>query len=157
MLARAADPGAIAGGRTAGVERLRACRRAVDTETRRCARTRPVFAGRYALLRCASAMQVHPLVAVRWMRRLRGLVVIAANDGYLPGRVNFAMRTTADVNLVDLLRSLPLGIVDGEYGFGHLAATGGSLPPADFARLLEALGFPDRAAAGPARADAARG
>ncbi len=138
VLERAADPGAIAGGRIASVERLRACRCAVDAETRRCARTRPVFAGRYALLRCASAMQVHPLVAVRWMRRLRGLVVIAANDGYL-------------------LRSLPLGIVDGEYGYGHPAATGGSLPPADFARLLEALGFPDRAAAGPARADAARG
>ena len=53
-------------------------------------------------------MQVHPLVAVRWMRRLRDLVVIAANDGYRPGRVNSAMRTTADVNLVDLLRGLPL-------------------------------------------------
>lgn len=157
VLERAASPGAIAGGRVAGVERLRACRRAVDAETRRCARTRPVFAGRYALLRCPSAMQVHPLVAVRWMRRLRGFVVIAANDGYLPGRVNFAIRTTADVNLVDLLRSVPLGAVDGEYGFGHPAATGGSLAPADFARLLEALGFPAGAAARPARSGAASG
>ena len=65
------------------------------------------------------------------------------------GRVTFAMRTTAHVNLVELLRSLPLGPVEGEYGFGHPAATGGSLSPRDFGRLLSALGFQDerRAAA----------
>lgn len=142
VLERAGDPGDIARGASAEVERLRACRRAVDAETRRCARTRPVFARRLALLRFSSPMQVHPLVAVRWMRRLRRHVVIAANEGYLPGRVNFAMRTTADVNLVELLRSLPLGEVDGEYGFGHPAASGGSLAPRDFARLLARLGFP---------------
>lgn len=50
------------------------------------------------------------------------------------------MRTTADVNLVDLLRGIDLGPVDGEYGFGHPGATGGSLTPSDFERLLRALG-----------------
>jgi single-stranded-DNA-specific exonuclease len=114
----------------------------VAAETQRCARVAPVFAGRFALLRCRSAMQVHPLVAVRWMRRLQGFIVIAANDGYLPDRVNFAMRTTADVNLVELLRGLSLGDVDGEYGFGHPSASGGSLAVPNFNRLLETLGFP---------------
>ncbi len=142
VLTRASDPRAIARGRDPGVARLRAARRAVDVETRRCGRTRPVFAGRFALIRFRSPMQVHPLVAVRWLRRLGGYVVIAANDGYLPGRVNFAMRTSTDVNVVDLLRSLPLGRVTGEYGFGHPSASGGSLTPADFERLLAALGFP---------------
>jgi single-stranded-DNA-specific exonuclease len=69
--------------------------------------------------------------------------VIAANDGYLPGRVNFAMRTASTTDLLAFLRGLGLGEVEGEFANGHPAATGGSVPPAEFARLLRALGFPD--------------
>ena len=64
-----------------------------------------------------------------------------ANDGYIPGRVNFSMRTKLDVNIVELLRSIPLPGAEGEFGFGHPAASGGSLAPRDFTRLLAALGF----------------
>ena len=88
--------------------------------------------------------QIHPLVAIRWSRRLRDHVVIAANDGYLPGRVNFAMRNQGGVDMLALLRELDLGPVTGELGFGHPAATGGSLAPQAFARLLALLGFQPR-------------
>ena len=74
----------------------------------------------------------------------------AAAEAELLGAADAPMRTTADVNLVDLLRGLPLGTVDGEFGFGHPAATGGSLAPADFARLLALLGFAASPAAAPA-------
>jgi hypothetical protein len=141
VLQRAGGPRDIATGAVDGVARLRSARRDVQAEVRRCARSRPRFADGVALLRFASPMQVHPLVAVRWSSRLRDHIVIAANDGFVPGRVNFAMRTRTRRNLVDLLRALELGAVDGELGFGHPAATGGSLAPADFARLLQRLGF----------------
>lgn len=141
VLLAASEPADIAQGRVPGVDVLRACREEVAAETTRCSRTRPRFAPGIALIRFTSAAQVHPLVAVRWARRLPDHIVIAANDGYLPGRVNFAVRSTLDVNLVDLLRSLPVGPVEGELGNGHPKATGGSVPPADFARIITALGF----------------
>lgn len=141
VLRAARGPADIARGRVPGVERLRAWRAAVQAEVGRCARTRPRFAGAFALVRFRSPMQVHPVVAVRWARRLPRHVVIVANDGYLPGRVNFAVRTRTARNLVDLLRGLPLGEVEGELGFGHAQASGGSLSPRDFAALLDALGF----------------
>ena len=46
--------------------------------------------GDVALIRLHSPCQVHPLVARTWRDRLPRSIVIAANTGYLPGRVNFA-------------------------------------------------------------------
>jgi single-stranded-DNA-specific exonuclease len=102
----------------------------------------PPFVGDYvAVVRFSSPCRVHPMVATTWARRLDPLVVIAANEGYLPGRVSFAMRG-GDGSLLALLRSaLPDG-AHGEVTLGHDRATGGSLAPEDFERLLEALGAP---------------
>jgi single-stranded-DNA-specific exonuclease len=64
-------------------------------------------------------------------------MVIAANDGYLPGRVNFSVRGgTGDLRAA-LRRALPDAA--GEFAHGHPRATGGSLAPAAFERLLRAL------------------
>lgn len=142
VLQRAPAPAAIARGHVSGVERLQACRELVKRELARAGRAAPRFSGRFALVRFSSPAQVHPLLATRWARRLPRQIVIAANDGYLPGRVNFALRSALDVNLVDLLRAVPLDGAAGEWGFGHPRATGGSLAPPDFDRLLAALGFP---------------
>jgi single-stranded-DNA-specific exonuclease len=63
--------------------------------------------------------------------------VIAANDGYLPGRVNFSIRGgEGDLRML-LQRALP--DVGGEFAHGHAGATGGSLSAGDFERLLAAL------------------
>jgi single-stranded-DNA-specific exonuclease len=140
VLLAARGPRDISAGLVPGVEELRRCRAVVQAELARCSRVPPRFLGRVALLRFSSEAQIHPVVATRWTRRLAGHIVIAANDGYLPGRVSFAMRTTASVNLVALLRGLPTGPVAGEFAHGHPRATGGSVPPADFERILGALG-----------------
>lgn len=102
-------------------------------------RTAPRVGDRVALIRFSSPFQVHPLVATTWARRLKPRAVIAANDNYLPGRVNFAVRggDGADLRAL-LLGALPQ--VGGEFAHGHAAATGGSLAPADFERLIRALG-----------------
>ncbi len=103
-------------------------------------RTAPRVGDRVALIRFRSPYQVHPLVATTWSRRLAPRAVIAANDDYLPGRVNFAVRGGGGSDLRALLRAA-LPDAGGEFAHGHAAATGGSLDPAAFARMLRALGL----------------
>jgi single-stranded-DNA-specific exonuclease len=103
-------------------------------------RTAPVVGDRAALVRFTSPYQVHPLVATTWARRLAPRVVLAANDGYLPGMVNFAVRGGEGADLRALLRDA-LPEAGGEFAHGHARATGGSLDPDSFARLLARLGL----------------
>jgi single-stranded-DNA-specific exonuclease len=130
---------ALADPRVAELEEAkRECKAEVDRVIRTAT---PAIADSVALVRFSSPCQVHPLVAVTWARRLAPLVVIAANDGYLPGRVTFAMRG-GDGSLLALLRAALPDDVSGEAAHGHDHATGGSLEPQDFERVVEALGLP---------------
>ena len=134
------DPkAALADARIAELEQARAAWRAgFDAAVR----TAPRVGERVAAIVFASPFQVHPLVATTWARRLAPRVVLAANDGYLPGRVNFAVRGgPPGTDLRALLRDALPG-QGGEYAHGHDRATGGSLPHEAFERLLEALGVP---------------
>ena len=140
VLERAGGVREIAAGLVPGVDRLQAYREAVQAEVARCSRVAPHQLGDVALIRFSSAAQVHPLVATRWSRRLAPAVVIAANEGFLPGRVNFAIRNSSDVNLLEWLRGLPFTPSPGaEYANGHPRATGGSLSSDDFERFVEVL------------------
>jgi single-stranded-DNA-specific exonuclease len=107
VLKRANGVHEIAAGRVPGVEHLQAYTKAVQAEVNRCSRIPPQLFGDAALIRYSSAAQVHPVVAARWSRRLAPAVVIVANEGFLPGRVNFAIRSSTDVNLLEWLRALP--------------------------------------------------
>ncbi|HEU4974613.1 MAG TPA: hypothetical protein VFT50_05945 [Baekduia sp.] len=132
------DPGAaLLDPRIAELEDAkRACRAEYD----RVMRAEPVVGDAVALVRCSSPCQVHPLLATAWARRLAPRVVLAANDGYLPGRVSFAARG-GTASLPALLR-VALPGVDGEFAHGHDRASGGTLAPAQFERLIDALGVP---------------
>jgi single-stranded-DNA-specific exonuclease len=127
------DPrAALADPRIAELQEAKAAWRA---EFDRVVRTAPRVGDRVAVLRFTSPAQVHPLVAQTWSRRLKPRVVLAANDDYLPGRVNFAVRGGRDgEDLRALLRDAGLDPVHG-----HARATGGSLEPPAFERLQEAL------------------
>jgi hypothetical protein len=140
VLLAAREPADIARGSVPGVAELERCRAEVQAELARVARVPPRIAGDVAVIRFSSPAQIHPLVATRWTTRLAPKIVIAANDGYLPGRVNFAVRSASTTDLLAFLRGLGLGDVAGEFANGHPRATGGSVPPAEFARLLAALG-----------------
>ena len=113
----------------------RAWRGAFDTVVR----TAPNVGERAAVIRFSTPFQVHPLVATTWARRLAPRPVIAANDDYLPGRVNFSVRGGEGSLIAALRRALPGQA--GEFAHGHDRATGGSLAPDDFERLLEGLGL----------------
>jgi single-stranded-DNA-specific exonuclease len=121
------------------VAELEAARTAWRSELDRVVRTAPVVGKDAALLRFSSPCQVHPLVATTWARRLAPRMVLAANDDYLPGRVNFAVRGGHGDLRVRLRAALP--DVGGEFAHGHARATGGSLSPEDFERLIAALGL----------------
>lgn len=97
--------------------------------------------GNVALVRMNSPCQVHPLIAQSWRTRLPKYIVIAANEGYIPGRVNFSVRTDSGINVLDFLRSLALSQSEGNYGHGHDSASGGSLPIEKWHELLSKLGF----------------
>lgn len=142
VLRRAGSVRDIVDGRRPGVDALSAKQREVRAEIDRCSRVAPRVAADAALIRFSSGVQAHPVVAIRWARRLRPRVVIAANDGYLPGRTNFAVRCDADVDLIAWLRSVPFSPSPGsEYANGHPKATGGSLTADDFSRWAGVLGF----------------
>lgn len=125
------------------VRALRAARAEVNEAMGEAKKAAPVFSGKVALVRVNSACQVHPLVAQIWRTRLPGYVVIAANEGYLPGRVNFSARSGGELSALDLLRSVELGGEGGSYGHGHDHASGGSLPRERWNELLTKLGFPE--------------
>ena len=102
----------------------------------------------WALVPLDSPCQIHPLIAQQWRGRLADRVVIAANRGYLPGIVAFSARTARrDLVLPELLRAVDIGPVGPEFGRGHDQASGGQLPTAQFNRLVDALGFDERARA----------
>jgi single-stranded-DNA-specific exonuclease len=129
--------------RVAELEEAKAAWRA---EFDRVVRTAPKMVGEgVALLRVSSPAQVHPLVATTWSRRLAPRMVMAANDGYLgEGTVNFAVRG-GEGDLRRILRdALPLAgdAASHEFAHGHDRATGGSLPAAEFERLLRGLADP---------------
>ena len=70
VLERATNVHDISAGKLPGVEVLESYRRSVQAEVDRCSRVPPQRIGGAALIRFSSAAQVHPLVAVRWARRL---------------------------------------------------------------------------------------
>jgi hypothetical protein len=132
----------IISGRLPSARRLEEMQAAVRSEMERCSRVPPRIAGNVALIRFSSGAQVHPIVATRWSSRLRPRIVIVANDGYLPGRTNFAIRSADEVDLLAWLRALPFEPSEpAEYANGHARATGGSLTLGDFGRFKELLGF----------------
>ncbi len=136
----ATSPADIVKRRVPQADRLYEMREEVHREVARCAFAAPKFSGDFALVSFESAARVHPLLAIRWARRLPKYIVIAANSSYLPGRVNFSMRSSRQVNLLEVLRRFPLPSGE-EVAHGHPQATGGSLKPRDFDVLLRAMGF----------------
>jgi len=139
VLRVARSPREIATGASPDLEQLRAYRAQVAAEVARFARTAPRMHGNVAVIRIRSKAQIHPLLAVRWKTRLAGRIVLVANEDFLPGRVNFVVRSTLPLDLLAWLRSLPIGPVGPDIARGHPAATGGSVTHRDFERMLRAI------------------
>lgn len=122
---------------------LKAAREEVKAALNEAKKVAPVFSQTQpaALIRISSACRVHPLIAQIWRTRLPNYIVIAANDQYLPGRVNFSARAGAQFNVLQFLRGFEIANGEGDFGHGHDQASGGSLPFARWNALLQAMGF----------------
>lgn len=138
---------------------LLAARAEVNAEVERCTHTAPKFSGdaKIAIFRINSAAQVHPVIATRWAGHLQSPkleVILVANEGYLPGMVNFSCRIPRSarardppVNIIETLRAIADKAPDpslrarmGEsFARGHKEASGGIIPKAEFEELMDIL------------------
>ena len=152
LLMTADHPRAVSEDEGAGAARLRAYRAEVNAALAEARKRAPVFAAGgspWALVPAPSPCQIHPLIAQQWRGRLPKHAVMGANPRYVPDLVAFSCRTSrVELNLPVLLRgAVDLGSWNAHFGNGHDQASGGHLPPAEFGRLLAALGFDARARA----------
>jgi hypothetical protein len=97
-------------------KRLLDAREEVNAEVERCTHTPPKFTvdGKVAVFRINSQAQVHPVIATRWAGHLQSKaleIVLVANEGYLPGKVNFSCRVARcargrepQVNIIESLK-----------------------------------------------------
>lgn len=128
----------------------------VAAEVERCTHTAPKFSsdGRIAVFRISSPAQVHPVIATRWAGHLKSTklqVVLVANEGYLPGMVNFSCRIAKcargndpPVNIIEILKEVAENAEDktlrerlGEsFARGHREASGGIVPVGEFEELM---------------------
>ncbi len=141
VLLRAAGPRAVSDGSLPETASLVAAREEVRAALEAGRKVGPKVVGDVALIRLTSACQIHPLVAQSWVSRLRGKVVICANDGYRAGWVHFAARSSDGRDLITFLRERAPAFVGADFAQGHARATGGMLPTEDFARFARVLGF----------------
>ena len=122
---------------------LKAAREEVKLALNEAKKAAPVFSTTHpvALIRLSTPCQIHPLIAQIWRTRLPKYIVIAANDNYLPNRVNFSTRAAGDTNVLEFLRGFEIADGEGDFGHGHDQASGGSLPVSRWNELLKVMGF----------------
>jgi single-stranded-DNA-specific exonuclease len=145
LLLKADGPKEITSGQHPETAALRAAREEVKAELEAAKKIGPKVRNGVALIRFHSPCQIHPLVAQAWRGRLKDNIVMAANTGYRPGWVHFAVRSARDVDLIGFLAEHAPPGADENYGSGHAQATGGALRPGDWNHFIEGLGFgPDQ-------------
>jgi len=137
LLVRSTSPAIfIASAKRAGIDKLR---EELKLELRKNLKIAPVFSNFFVLFQLYSPHQIHPLIASIWSVKLKRYVVIAANWGYLPGKVSFSMRTKSEKDLLAILKKYRKP--GEEIGFGHSRATGGIVKEEVFRDFLKRLGF----------------
>jgi single-stranded DNA-specific DHH superfamily exonuclease len=134
----------IAEGDSPGIDVLKECRAEVRTELEQAKRLAPRFSKteKVALFEFTSPARIHPLLAQSWRGRLPKFAVIAANHGFLPGKVAFSARTSSEINLLEFLARFREYAPDElEYGYGHDKAAGGVVSEAAWNTIKAAMGF----------------
>lgn len=95
--------------------------------------------GKVALYYFRSSHKVHPLVAKVWSHRLKDHIVIAANEDFIPGKVDFNARTRTGIDLFDFFKRY--GLEDQEVGYRLETVSGGTVEKFKFSEFLRRLGF----------------
>lgn len=153
--------------------RLLAARQEVNAEVERCTHAAPKFSldGKVAVFRIRSEAQVHPVIATRWAGHLNSKalkIVLVANEGYLPGKVNFSCRIARcarnkdpPVNIIESLKAYAslkletneikdeaavseeekplLERLGADFARGHVQASGGIVKADEFEELMKLM------------------
>lgn len=141
LLLKAQGPKDVLAGDRPEARALVAAKEEVQRELAAARRVGPKIVGEVAIILFRSPCQVHPLIAQQWRGRLKDRIVIAANAGYVPGRVHFAARTAMDVDLIAFFAERRPPHADEQYGHGHRSASGGALVYEDWNVFVRSLGF----------------
>lgn len=136
--------------------RLLEARAEINEEVERCTHTAPKFSydAKIAVFQISSAAQVHPVIATRWAGHLQSPrleIVLVANEGYLPNRVNFSCRIPRcarardpPVNIIESLKAIAASSPSGDlverlgesFAIGHKEASGGIVGKSEFEELM---------------------
>lgn len=144
--------------------RLAAAREEINLEVEKRTHVPPKFSkdGKIAVLKIESKAQVHPVIATRWASHLKSKaleIVMVANYGYLPGKVNFSCRIARcargndpPVNIIASLKAVAVlddsDLVErlGEnFARGHKEASGGIVNTAEFEELYSLMKVGEKA------------
>jgi hypothetical protein len=132
----------------------------VRRETARCTHTPPKFSAdaTIAVLTISSPAQIHPVIATRWSGTLKSNkleIVMCANEGYLPDKVNFSCRVAKcarareaeeKVDIIKKLESIAAEDKDlrarlGEsFARGHKEASGGIVGKQEWEEFKKLMG-----------------
>jgi len=148
-LLQAKDPKEILNNR-----RLMQARDEINIEVEKQTHTPPKFTkdGKIAVLKINSQAQVHPVIATRWAGTLKSKaleIIMVANYGYLPGKVNFSCRIARcardrdpPINIIESLKAVAnldtgdlIQRMGESFARGHKEASGGIIPTAEFEEL----------------------
>ena len=138
--------------------RLQMARAEIAQETELKAHSPPKFTkdGKFAVLKIRSGAQVHPIIATRWAGFLAAKkleVIMVANYGYLPGKVNFSCRIARSarskdppVNIIESLKGYAeqsnndlVERMGKSFARGHKEASGGIVPMDEFEELMSIM------------------
>ncbi len=126
------------------VRRLETYRSEVNREVRRCRHERPHFSWKVAVVPFKSACDIQGLIAETWRRQLQKYLVIAANFGYLEGKVAYVIRTELEISVIDFMESIRPAGLDSHVVFGHDKAGGAVLDRDLWFELANRMGFKNK-------------
>ncbi len=140
---KASGPEDVLSGGHPEVEHLKAAKAEVSAAFAEAKRSPPRVSksSNVALVRVHSPCQVHPMVVQIWRTRLAENIVMVANTGYIPGQVNFTVRSALELNLIEFLQEHAPPDPGPNYGHGHDRATGGALKYPQWNQFISRLGF----------------
>lgn len=126
------------------VRMLESYRAEVNREVKRCRHEKPQFSWKVAVVPFKSNCDIQGLIVEPWRRQLEKYLVIAANFGYLEGKVAYVIRTELETSVIDFMESIrPVGF-DSHVVFGHDRAGGAVLDTDLWYRLADRMGFKDK-------------
>ncbi|MGQ9811413.1 MAG: DHH family phosphoesterase, partial [bacterium] len=94
-----------------------------------------------AMVAFESRCDIQGLIAETWRRLLSRYIVIAANFGYIEGKVAYVIRSQTDVNLIEFMESMRPAGYDQHICFGHDHAGGGIIAKEIWKYVAEKMGF----------------